>query len=196
MRSQRAELRERNDDVARQALRRLENRDTVGDVDFQALLLPASGEELQKLAALLPYYDVDPSRVRMLGTAQWDADGIGAEPALVGGWFAGPPRDQRAGFEAEFRSTYKRRPHRLASLAFDATAVAAVLANQAGPSADRRQAFSRARLASPNGFAGVDGIFRMLPSGEAERGLAVIEIERANFKVLSPAPQSFQAAVN
>jgi ABC-type branched-subunit amino acid transport system substrate-binding protein len=196
LQAQRAELRERGDDLARQALRRLENRDTVGDVEFEALLLPAAGEELQKLAALLPYYDIDPARVRMLGTWQWDQDGIGAEPALVGGWFAGPPRDQRLTFETEFRALYKRRPHRLASLAYDATALVAVLASQAGPIADRRQAFSRARLTSANGFAGVDGIFRLLPTGETERGLAVIQVERAGFRVLSPAPQSFQAALN
>lgn len=196
LQAQRAELRDRGDDLARQALRRLENRDTYGDVDFGALLLPAAGAELQKIAALLPYYDIDPGKVRMLGTWQWDQDGIGAEPALVGGWFAGPPREQRVAFEDEFRQTFKRRPHRLASLAYDATALAAVLASQTGPVPDRRQAFFRAKLTSVNGFAGVDGIFRLLPSGETERGLAVIEVQRNAFRILSPAPQSFQAAVN
>lgn len=196
LKAQRAELQERGDDLARQALRRLENLDTFGAVEFGALLLPAAGDELQKIAALLPYYDINPAKVRMLGTWQWDQDGIGAEPALVGGWFAGPPREQRVTFETEFRQIYKRKPHRLASLAFDATALAAVLAKQAGSIPDRRQAYTRAKLTSVNGFAGVDGIFRLLPSGEIERGLAVIEIQRNAFRVLSPAPQSFQATVN
>ena len=44
----------------------------------------------------------------------------------------------------------------------------------------------------PNGFAGVNGIFRFNADGTSERGLAVLEIEPDGFHVVSPAPRTFQ----
>ncbi|MEA2755664.1 MAG: hypothetical protein QOJ54_1953, partial [Aliidongia sp.] len=43
-----------------------------------------------------------------------------------------------------------------------------------------------------SGFAGADGIFRLLPDGTAERGLAVLQVEPDGTTVLSPAPESFE----
>ena len=51
-------------------------------------------------------------------------------------------------------------------------------------------------LTSPNGFAGMDGLFRLRPDGRTERGLAVLEIQREKIVVVDPAPQSFEATVN
>jgi hypothetical protein len=40
----------------------------------------------------------------------------------------------------------------------------------------------------------MDGAFRFLPSGEVERSLAVMEVQRGGgFAVLDPAPGGFQA---
>ncbi len=49
-------------------------------------------------------------------------------------------------------------------------------------------------LTQPSGFAGMDGAFRFLPSGEVERSLAVMEVQRGGgFAVLDAAPSGFQA---
>ena len=42
-----------------------------------------------------------------------------------------------------------------------------------------------------NGFAGLDGIFRFKSNGIAERGLAVLEMRRGRFQIISPAPEFF-----
>jgi ABC-type branched-subunit amino acid transport system substrate-binding protein len=180
------ELQARDDQVSRQALRRLERRDTLGEVSFDAVLVPEGGDRLRALAPLLPYYDIDPAKVRLLGTAQWDDPSLGTEPALVGGWFAAPPPDAHAGFVERFERLYRRPPHRLATLAYDAAALAAVLARaEGGPD------FSIEALTAEHGFAGLDGIFRLLPDGSAQRGLAVLEMQRNQFRVVSPAPEVF-----
>jgi ABC-type branched-subunit amino acid transport system substrate-binding protein len=153
---------------------------------FDALLVAHGGRQLHAIAALLPYYGIDPQTVRMLGTGAWDEPGTGREPALVGGWFAVPPTDARAPFTRKFEQTYGRTPPRLASLAYDATALAAVLVRTRGP-----LAFDPASLTSPNGFAGSEGIFRFPASGVAERGLAVMEVRNDGASVVSSAPQSF-----
>jgi len=156
----------------------------TGDADFDALMLPDGGEKLKAVAPMLPFYDIDTAKVRLLGTGLWDDPGLGREPALVGGWFAAPPPEARADFEKHFQALYKRRPPRLATLGYDAAALAAVLA--------RSGDFSAAAIANPSGFAGVDGIFRFRPDGLVQRGLAVLEVTRNGTNVVSPAPETFE----
>lgn len=188
---QRKELEKLGDEVSRQALKRLENLQTIGDLPFDALLIGDGGKRLQSVAALLPFYDVDPGKVRMLGTGQWDVPGIGAEPALLGGWYAAPDPVARQGFVKLYRETYGTAPPRLATLAYDATALAAVLARaEGGPD------FSEATLTTESGFDGRDGIFRFHPNGTAERGLAVMQVDRHESRVLQRAPTTFQVPIN
>lgn len=188
---QRKELERKDDNLSKIALKRLENLQTIGDLPFDALLVADGGKRLQSVAALLPFYDIDPSKVRMLGTGQWDVSGIGAEPALLGGWYAAPSPSARAEFVATYRDTYGKAPPRLATMAYDAAALTAVLA-QAGGGAD----FSAATLTTPSGFDGRDGIFRFLSSGVAQRGLAVLQVRARDANVISPAPRTFEAAIN
>ena len=94
----------RDDDAAKLALKKLENFETKGEVSFEALLIADGGKTLQSIAALLPYYDVDPKKIKMLGTGHWDLPGIGSEPALIGGWFAAPSAGGRREFEDQYKS--------------------------------------------------------------------------------------------
>ena len=184
--AQRRDLEGRPDEVAQRALQRLKRLQTIGELPFDALFLGDGGKRLQAIAAFLPFYDIDPAKIRILGTRQWDVPGIGAEPALFGGWYAAPPPAGRVEFEARYAATYGAMPHRLATIAYDATALAATLARAEG-GAD----FSAAALTQPSGFAGHDGIFRFLSDGTAERGLAVLEVGSKAATVVSPAPQAF-----
>ena len=185
--AQRNALSERDDEISARALRRLQGLDTMGDVAFDALLLPDGGESLRQVVPLLPYYDIDPAKVRFLGTGLWDNPETLSEPTLVGGWYAGPPPEARAGFVGRFEKTYGYRPHRIASLAYDATALAAALARGQGDTA-----FDAASLASARGFLGTGGIFRFSPDGLPERGLAVLEISgRGEVSVISLPPKRF-----
>ena len=47
------------------------------------------------------------------------------------------------------------------------------------------------RLTDPDGFVGVDGLFRFRENGTVERGLAVYTVRRDGFEVLDPAPRAF-----
>ncbi|MFM2042704.1 MAG: hypothetical protein RLY86_1280 [Pseudomonadota bacterium] len=176
------------DQAADRALRRLANAETFGDLPFRAVMIAEGGQSLRELASLFPFFDVDPGPVKFLGTGLWDEPGIGREPALLGGWFAAPPPDARQEFEARFEALYGQRPHRLATLAYDATALAAVLART---STDNRP-YEPGDLTNPNGFAGIDGIFRLLPGGLTERALAVMEVTRTGTIIIDPARQTFE----
>src|SRR5690606_37215313 len=169
-----------------QELKALEKRDTVGDVAYQAVFVPEGGAELRALAPLLPYYDIDPRKVKFLGTGLWDDPSLTREPALEGGWFPAPPSEAHAQFVERYRRVYGAEPPRIASLAYDAVSLAVALS--AKPEGER---FSDQSLTTPDGFAGVDGIFRFLPGGQTERGLAVMEMRPGGAVVADPAPASF-----
>ncbi|MDF1685638.1 MAG: ABC-type branched-subunit amino acid transport system substrate-binding protein [Parvibaculaceae bacterium] len=187
LKAERARLTSLDTPEAKSQLRRLENFDTIGDVNFDAVLIPAGGDELRSAAPLLPYFDIDPRKVQFLGTGLWDDAALGREPALVGGWYAAPPRSEQKAFVSRYRKTFGARPPRIASLAYDATSLAAALADGVIDSP-----YAATVLTDPEGFAGTDGIFRFLADGTNERGLAVMEVRPNGAEVISPAPQSFQ----
>jgi len=194
---QRAQLQARNDTISKRALKRLEDLETLGDVEFEALLLPAGGEEVLRIAPLLAFYDIDPSQIKLLGTWLWDDPTLGAEPSMTGAWFAAPPAATRQLFVERFEKLYERTPERRATLAYDATALAIVLARRAAQeNFITSNIYTPDALTSPGGFTGMDGIFRLRQSGLVERGLSVFEIRRNGAREIDPAPTSFGDFIN
>lgn len=154
---------------------------------YQAVLMPEQGTLLRALAPLLPYYNVDITAVKLLGVAAWNNPRLTREPALRGGWFAAPDPAITAAFEQRYAHAFGAKPPRLASLAYDATLLAARLATRSDP----RTRFSVEAIADPNGYFGADGLFRLNPDGSIERGLAILEIQPGGIEVIDPAPRSF-----
>ncbi|MDA0661666.1 MAG: penicillin-binding protein activator [Proteobacteria bacterium] len=190
--AQRRALAGKDDEISRQALRRLERLDTIGEAPFDALVLPESGERLRTMSALLSYFDIDVPAVKLLGLRSWDLiPNLGTEPALIGAWFAGSPVEERNRFNDRFKRAFGRTPPRLATLAYDATALAAVLSHaEGGPD------YSAPGLMDRNGFLGVDGIFRLNADGIAERVFTIYEVTRDGVKVRRSAPTSFTPLTN
>ena len=176
----------RTDEAARRERRRLQGQAAVGDPGYDVLVLAESGARLRLLAPMLAFFDIDQPTVRVIGLPLWEDPTLGREPALVGSWFASPDPAGRQDFERRAEQLTGQPPARIATLAYDAVGLAAVLARQPG-GAD----FSVATLTQSDGFLGVDGLFRLLPSGLVERGLAVFQIERTGLRPVDPAPQRF-----
>ena len=159
---------------------------------FEGVFLPVGGSQAQLVASGLSYYGLTPNTVRRLGTGLMDDERLAGEPNLNGAWFAAPSPRQRHGFEKRYRDTFGNEPLRLATLAYDATALAAVLA-ASGYKTSGKPAYDRVSLTNPNGFAGIDGIFRFGRNGLVERGLAILEIKNGRIVEVDPAPTTFQA---
>jgi len=153
------------------------------------LLVALGGDQLQAVApALADYQSAHP--VQLLGTGLWaDDSSLSHTAGLVGGWYAAPVPDNFATFAARFQQIYNYRPPRIATLAYDSVALATSISRTA---ADNPMPFNRDTLLQPNGFIGVDGGFRFLPSGMSERNLAVLAVGSEGPTVVDPPPPSFE----
>lgn len=153
--------------------------------NIDALFLPESENSLKSVADQLSASGFGPGQTHILGTGSWDIPDLGRQsPLLVGAWYAAPDPVLRRHFIASYIDAYGQEPPRLATLAYDATALAAVIAKHGGR-------YDEAAMTNPNGFAGLDGIFRLTPTGDVERAMTVSEVTLNGSQVVDPAPVSF-----
>jgi len=175
-------------------IRALTNYDTRSDgapAPFDAVLMPVGGNQASTISNLMTQFGAPPNTVRRLGTGLMDDSSLASEPGLSGAWFAAPSPNLRKTFEQKYTSTYARTPPRLATLAYDATALSAILAQRGLQNGGRPQ-FDRRSLTNPNGFFGIDGIFRFRPDGTVERGLAILEFRNGRIIIKDEAPKTFE----
>lgn len=149
-----------------------------------AVLIAASATDSHKISTMMTAAGYPDATVKRLGTGLWDQADAAKLSGLQGAWYAASSPRLRSRFEQRYFQTYGVQPPRLASLAYDATALTVVLAKSG-------HGFGRDTLTSPNGFAGVDGIFRFTAEGIADRGLAVLEIKNGASTIIVDAPQRF-----
>ena len=142
---------------------------------------------LPLLMQLLPENRVGPDQFQFIGLARWDIPAAILElPGVQGAWFALPDPALTRQFNRRYSNAYGRDPHPIAGLAYDGVAAVGALLRSGRP-----DPLGRAALTQAQGFAGVAGVFRLLPDGTNERGLAVAEIRDREVIVIDPAPRSF-----
>ncbi|HPE46860.1 MAG TPA: penicillin-binding protein activator [Hyphomonas sp.] len=132
------------------------------------VFIPERGVKLLSVAPLLPYNGVDLGRVMLMGTSEWDDSSIWREPTLSGALYARTDPDNLAAFTDTYNRIYGRKPTDLAAEAYDAAALTVRLA------AEDNLRYNG--VTNPDGFVGVNGLFRFRLDGTTERGLAVMQI--------------------
>lgn len=145
-----------------------------------AVLFPEAGLPLSAFATALSSNGL--RDLKILGTGQWDTPGIHQTPGLQGAWYAAPAPEGRHRFESTYQQQFVQTPPRLASLAYDATALAVALAPHQ---------FEDRYLLSGQGYSGLDGLFRLKQDGTSERRLAVMEVSSQGVNTVSPGAATF-----
>ncbi|WP_298496105.1 penicillin-binding protein activator [uncultured Maritimibacter sp.] len=139
------------------------------------------------LAGLLPENGVNPSAVQFMGLQRWDIPANALTlPGLQNGWFAIPDPTLSTQFTNRYQAAYGQPPHPIAGLAYDGIAAIGALVK-----AGKADALTGTALTQSQGFAGVNGVFRLLPDGTNERGLAIAQIQNQKVVVIDAAPKSF-----
>ncbi|WGV14533.1 penicillin-binding protein activator [Fuscovulum ytuae] len=155
----------------------------------QAVFLTAdTAGALPLVTQLLSENGVDPTITQYVGLTRWDIPAATlALPGVQGGIFAMPDPGLFGQYQARYQSTFGEQPHPVSAIAYDGIAAIGALAKQG-------RGLDRASLTQGAGFAGVNGVFRLLANGTNERGLAVARIQNNTVTVIDPAPRSFGGA--
>lgn len=153
-----------------------------------ALFIPDGGDVVPGVVQALVADGMNAKRIQLLGTGLWDDPRVFAAPVLVGGWYAAPSGNGYRAFSERYRKRYGQDPVRTATLAYDAVALVAALVKTR---TDPEQRFSAQTLTNRAGFTGIDGLFRFMPDGTNQRGLAVLRVTSTGPQVVAPAPRSF-----
>ena len=92
--------------------------------------------------------------------------------------------EQNQTFANLYKQTYGKLPSRLATFGYDAANIAmgTIYSNRT----------PAAYLLDPSGYAGMDGIVRLKPNGDSERGLQIVQVNGSGTPiVVRPAPENF-----
>src|SRR5262249_49253496 len=137
---------------------------TLGKTDADAVFIPLGGAVLRAAAPSLGTAGLNRDKVKLLGTGIWNDPANIQEPTLTGAWFAAPDPKGEMSLDDKYRGAFGANPPALAALSYDAIALVGVLAK-----GEPYKRFTRQALTDPNGFSGVEGIFRFAPDGTAQR---------------------------
>lgn len=164
-------------------LDKLSKTDTIGSLPYSAVLFLGSSDDTKTLGSFLRYYGADSRNVRFYGSALLDGTDIASDYTMMGTKYAALP-EQNQNFVNLYKQTYGTIPSRLATFGYDATNIAmgTVYSNKK----------PAAYLLDPSGYAGMDGIVRLKPNGDSERGLRVLQLNGSGTPVVvRPAPENF-----
>lgn len=156
-----------------------------------ALFMTAnSSTALPLLSEMLPAAGVTNAKSQYIGLTRWDvpAQTLGLA-GIQGGWFALPDPGASAAFAQRYNAAYGSRPLDIAALSFDGIAAIGSLVKSR-----KANALSTSSLTQGAGFRGAAGIFRLLPNGSNQRGLAVATVRGKQVVLLEAAPQAFGGA--
>tara|TARA_B110000116_G_C16784091_1_gene559907 strand:+ start:634 stop:1878 length:1245 start_codon:yes stop_codon:yes gene_type:complete len=170
-------LKNKNDEISKNALKRIQKFETLGNVDFTHLILPDYGIRLLEIAPLLPFYDVDPNKVQFVGTGVWDDEVFFEEPSLQGAIFPGIEEKNRRQFFNDYYYIYKKKPPRTSTIPYDVVGLLSYIINKNMKLKDAYKFLDN----SKNKFDGIDGkffflnniIFRELDILQINNGLAI-----------------------
>ncbi len=151
-----------------------------------AIYIPEGGEIPNAMMQSLRKKSIDVVGKLILGSGQWESVAF-KEPQLEGALYPGRDLSRFGDFAKRYEAAYGTKPNVWAALGYDSITLSTNLIRSAGP----ESAFQPQAMETPNGYIGINGIFRMTANGTAERGLAIYQVEKNVGKIVAPAPTSF-----
>lgn len=144
-------------------------------VDFDAVLIADNGNGLKSLASMLAYNDVMYPDVLFLGTSAWDNTNLSRETILYHGVYPMVSKSYGTYFSDKYKDTFGEQPKSIYSFAYDSVLLASVLSG--------KEENVDSSLTGKNGFIGVNGFFKILPTGQSRHNLEMLEVTKDGPKV-------------
>ncbi len=155
-------------------------KEIVSPVDFDAVLIADSGNRLKSMASIFAYNDVLYPDILFLGTSAWDSTNLSKETMLYHGVYPMVSKGYENYFTNKYKNTFGEQPKTVYSFAYDSVLLATGLAGKKDGSLD-------AAITTPKGFVGVNGYFKILPTGQSRHNLDMLEVTKDGPTVVSKA---------
>jgi len=178
-------LAENGDKSAERQLKQLKTTNSMGNVGFDAVIIPEYGSKLKSIISMFGYYDVYAPEVKFLGTSIWENSSLNKESMIINSWYPALSRYQSAYFSNKFSYLFNERPNSLFSFAYDAVALASALAKQ------DNMINLNDTITNPDGYIGINGIFRLFENGSNQHSLDIMEVRVNGDVVIDEAPKRF-----
>ena len=166
-------------DAMDEAVSEFQLRETLGRVNFDAVLLPVGGEFLLVIAPMFEYFNASQPDVWLLGTDIWESASPSTAKDLLGSRYVTATSPTWADFKSRFEKTFGQVPDRLSASVYDAVRVAITEKVETG-----HLSFASDFLTRSTGFEGISGPVRFLPSGVNERTLDIVELQANSAKTV------------
>jgi ABC-type branched-subunit amino acid transport system substrate-binding protein len=158
-------------DAMLEAVAEFDRRETLGNVDFDTVLLPIGGKPLLVIAPMFAYFNASSPNVWLVGTDVWESTARQPQKDLRGGRYVTTTSHRWKDFRSRFEATFGYAPDPLASTAYDALRVAIAEKQEVG-----HISLADSFVIRPAGFEGINGPFKFLPGGANERTLEIVEL--------------------
>lgn len=153
------------------------------EAGFDAILIADSGNRLKSLASIFAYNDIMYPDVLFMGTSAWDNTNLSKETILYHSVYPMVSKSYGTYFTDKYKETFGEQPKSIYSFAYDSVLLASVLSGK------DRDNLTEA-LTGKGGFIGVNGFFRILPTGQSFHSLEMLEVTKDGPKVVSKAGEN------
>ena len=165
-------------------LKKLETKEGIGDIGFDAVLIPESGAKLTSAISMFAYYDAAYPEVQFLGTSVWETGKFNNETVMQKSWYPAISRAHSAYFAGKYNRIFNERPSSLYSFAYDAVALANEISRRGTDNINQT-------IVNPDGYFGINGAFRFFEDGTNQHSLDIIEIRPDGDAVIDAGPRKF-----
>ncbi|MCQ2562510.1 MAG: penicillin-binding protein activator [Alphaproteobacteria bacterium] len=161
----------------------LSKTEVLGDLPFDSVLFLGNADDSKTVASFLRYYGVNNKKISFYGTTLWQGTDIVSDLSMSGAKFTSLPE-----LSEQFIQTYKSientEPNYLSAFSYDAANLAMGMTFS--------ETTKEKYLLDANGYIGSNGIFRLLPYGQSERGLRIMQINGSGTpNLISDTPTTF-----
>lgn len=157
------------DKKAEKALKKISTREGLGDVGFDAVIIPETGAKLTSAISMFAYYDAGYPDVQFLGTSLWNLSRLNNEAVIVKSLYPTVTKFADNEFANQYYLTFGEKPSSLYTLAYDAINIANRLAEDTGENINEK-------ITTINGFSGLNGKVRFFKNGANQHSLDIVEI--------------------
>ena len=157
--------------------------------DFDVILVADGGNRLKSIVSMFAYNDIMHPDVLFMGTSAWDNTNLSKETLLYHGVYPMVSKSYGEYFINKYKETFNEQPRNIYPIAYDGVLLASVLSGKQHLPLDES-------LTSKKGFIGVNGYFKILPTGQSRHSLEMYEVTSNGPKVISKGDKNIDYTEN